>query len=101
MRPAAGELTPPQPEYDRRVGSAIDAASPEQISDGKRINYDPGRLGESTCPQRRPAQSRALMGSDRGWRHGIPIEVPELWAANRMVSEVRRAQAKTRARSGA
>lgn len=33
-------------------------------------------------------------------RHGIPIEVPDLWAANRMVNEIRRAQAKLRAKSG-
>ena len=34
-------------------------------------------------------------------RHGIPIEVPNLWAANRMVNVIRRAQAKMRAKSGA
>jgi hypothetical protein len=33
-------------------------------------------------------------------RHGIPIEVPDLWAANRMVNEIRRAQARMRAKSG-
>jgi hypothetical protein len=34
-------------------------------------------------------------------RHGIPIEVPNLWAANRMVNEIRRAQTRIRAKSGA
>jgi hypothetical protein len=32
--------------------------------------------------------------------HGIPIEVPDLWAANRMVNEIRRAQARMQAKSG-